>query len=175
MDFKSYIREVPDFPKPGIMFKDITPLLSAPGAFTSMLALMSAGYDCNKIAALDARGFIFGAAMAIRFFQVPFVPIRKKGKLPWKTESVSYDLEYGSNVLEVHADAFREGDNVLVVDDLLATGGTALAACQLIERLGARVAGCTFAIELADLGGRKLLAKYDVSSILSYGGESNDQ
>jgi len=168
MRLQDYIRDVPDFPKKGILFKDITPLLQDPAAFDETIELFREhwGDRFDTIAALDARGFIFGSALAW-LTSAPLVLMRKKGKLPWKTRSVTYDLEYGTDTLEMHIDAVRPGDRVLVVDDLLATGGTAYAACSLIEQAGATVAGCAFVIEINGLGGRDKLAGYEIQALMS--------
>jgi len=170
VDLKQYIRDVPDWPKKGILFRDITPLLADPKAFAAAVDALCAGFtsaDIEYVAAVEARGFIFGAAVAEKL-GAGFVPIRKKGKLPYKTQSVSYDLEYGTDTLEVHSDAVEKQAKVLMVDDLLATGGTMAAACKLIEKIGGQVAGIVFLIELADLRGREKIAGYQVTSILSY-------
>lgn len=169
IDLKGFIRDVPDFPKPGIMFKDISPLLRSPEAFVASIEMVRAEWEgkIDAIAALDARGFLFGAPLAIAM-QIPFSMLRKKGKLPGETIGVSYDLEYGSAELEVEGGAFAPGARVLVVDDLLATGGTAAAACALVGRSGAQVAGCAFVIELMELGGRGLLKQYAVQSLVAY-------
>lgn len=172
MDLKNFIRDVPDFPKSGIIFKDITPLLKSPKAFTEVIerfitSIESEGINVDAVAGLDARGFIFGGYLA-GVLGKSFIPIRKKGKLPWKTKSVCYGLEYGSGELEIHEDAFEIGNSVLIVDDLLATGGTALAACELVESLGGKVAGCKFVIELEFLSGRILLERYKVESLIKY-------
>jgi adenine phosphoribosyltransferase len=169
-DLKRYIRDIPDWPKKGILFRDITPLLSNAGAFSAAVDALCAGFkktDIDYIAAIEARGFIFGTAVAKKL-GVGFVPIRKRGKLPFKTESISYDLEYGTDTLEVHSDAIQNGSRVLMVDDLLATGGTMAAACKLIEKIGGQIAGIAFLIELGELGGRKKLKKYKVKSVLVY-------
>jgi adenine phosphoribosyltransferase len=166
----SLIRPVPDFPKPGIIFRDITPLLAAPEAFATVvdeLTEHALAQRITSIAALDARGFIFGTAVAYNT-RLPLAIIRKKGKLPGACHSVSYDLEYGSAVLEISKDAFEPGARVLVVDDLLATGGTAKAACELIERAGGIVKLCLFVIELSGLGGREKLAGYPIQSLITY-------
>ncbi|MDO8622479.1 MAG: adenine phosphoribosyltransferase [bacterium] len=166
-----YIRDVPDFPKPGIMFKDITPLLGnaeAFGATVDQLAVAARAWKPTAIVALESRGFIFGAAVA-KALGCAFVPVRKPGKLPALVERVTYDLEYGSGTLEMHADAFPRGADVVIVDDLLATGGTAAAATELITRLGGTVAGYAFVIELAALGGRaKLQPGVVVTALLTY-------
>lgn len=170
IDLKKYIRSIPDWPKEGILFRDITPLLLNPKAFKVAVDSLCTDFidaGIEYVAAVEARGFIFGAAVAEKL-GAGFVPIRKKGKLPWQTESVSYDLEYGTDTLEVHSDAVKSGGKVLMVDDLLATGGTMSAACELIEKIGGTVAGITFLIELADLQGREKIADYKVISIISY-------
>jgi adenine phosphoribosyltransferase len=170
IDLKRYIREIPDWPKKGILFRDITTLLAEPQAFSAAVYALAAAFkekNVDYVAAVEARGFIFGAAVAEKL-RVGFVPIRKKGKLPWKTESISYDLEYGVDTLEVHRDAIAGSSKVLMVDDLLATGGTMAAACKLIEKVGGVVVGIAFLIELAELGGREKLTDYDVCSIISY-------
>ena len=164
------IRDIPDFPKPGILFKDITPVLSDPLALKEAVTLLSApfvGAQITAVAGMEARGFIFGALVA-QALEVGFVPLRKPGKLPYTVHTVSYDLEYGSATLEVHSDALTSGDRVLLVDDLLATGGTAKASCQLIEALGAEVAALAFMVELKELGGRERLAPHPVHSLLEY-------
>lgn len=168
MNLASYLRDVKDFPKPGIVFKDITPLLQSPAAMdeTVKQIVERFGQDkIDKVAAIESRGFIFGALVAARL-GVGFIPVRKPGKLPWRTQSVNYMLEYGSGTLEVHEDAVTKGERVLVVDDLLATGGTARAACELLERLGGRVVGCAFVIELAFLPGRKKLTGQRIETLI---------
>ena len=170
IDLKEYIREIPDWPKKGILFRDITPLLAEPKALTAAVDALCAGFTDSGIeyvAAVEARGFIFGSAVAERL-GAGFIPIRKKGKLPWKTESISYDLEYGTDTLEVHRDALSGRARVLMIDDLLATGGTMSAACRLIEKIGGDVIGIAFLLELAGLGGREKLADYKIKSIISY-------
>ena len=170
IDLKRYIRDIPDWPKEGILFRDITPLLLNPKAFAAAAEALCADFTeagIEYVAAVEARGFIFGAAVAEKL-GAGFVPIRKKGKLPWQTESVSYDLEYGTDTLEVHSDAVESGGKVLMVDDLLATGGTMAAACELIEKIGGKVAGIAFLIELAGLKGREKIADYKVASIITY-------
>ena len=165
-----YIRDVPDFPKPGILFRDITPLLADKDAFAAAVDVLAepfVGLNVNYVAAVEARGLIFGSAMA-KELEAGFVPIRKQGKLPYKTESVTYDLEYGTDTLEVHSDAIKAGSEVLMVDDLLATGGTMAAACKLMAKLGARIAGISFLVELTDLAGRQKLSEYSIHTAISY-------
>lgn len=167
---EKHIRSIPDWPKKGILFRDITPLLAEPTALSAAIKALCAPFAKKRIdyvAAVEARGFIFGGAAAERL-NSGFVPIRKKGKLPFKTESITYDLEYGTDTLEVHSDAVTKGASVLMVDDLLATGGTMAAACRLIEKIGGRIAGIAFLIELGELGGRDKLAGYDVHSVITY-------
>ena len=164
------IRNIPDFPKPGIQFKDITPVLSNPAAFDAAIEALAAPYknsDIDLVVGIEARGFIFGTPVA-RLLDVGFVPIRKPGKLPWETRSVSYELEYGSDALEIHADAVAEGQRVLVVDDLLATGGTARAACDLLDGMGAEVVEVAVLIELGFLEGRARLAPFKARSVLTF-------
>jgi adenine phosphoribosyltransferase len=170
IELKDYIRDVPDWPKKGILFRDITPLLAEPKAFKAAVDALAADYvgkGIQYVAAVEARGFIFGSAVAAKL-NVGFVPIRKKGKLPFKTESITYDLEYGTDTLQVHRDAVETGAKVLMVDDLLATGGTMAAACRLIEKIGGKIAGVVFLIELTDLHGIDKLAGYKVKSIIRY-------
>jgi adenine phosphoribosyltransferase len=167
---KSAIRDVPDFPEKGIVFKDITPILSCPNLFNSVIEQMLGavcGKKIDKIVGIDARGFIFGAAMADRL-KCGFTPARKAGKLPWNSISETYSLEYGEATLEMHEDAISEGETVLIVDDLLATGGTAKAAANLVDRLGGKIHSIVFFIELGFLPGRKTLAGYPVQSLLQY-------
>jgi adenine phosphoribosyltransferase len=167
-----YIREVPDFPKPGISFKDITPLIEDGPAFHAAvdgMARATERIDYSRILSAEARGFVFGTALAYRA-RKGLVLARKPDKLPRDTISASYDLEYGQNSLEVHVDAIANGTRVLVVDDLLATGGTARAMCQLVENAGGIVAGIAFLIELRFLGGRELLTPYPVTSLIVYDG-----
>ena len=169
-ELELYIREVPDFPKRGISFKDITPLIEDGPAFHAAvdgMARATEGIDYSRILSAEARGFVFGTALAYRA-KKGLVLARKPNKLPRKTISASYDLEYGQNALEVHTDAIAHGTRILVVDDLLATGGTARAMCQLVENAGGVVAGVAFLIELRFLEGRKLLAPYEVTSLLVY-------
>ncbi len=167
---RSAIRDIPNFPKPGILFRDITPVLNDPVLFRVAIAAFVEGCreaDAQRIAGIDARGFLFGTTVAHEL-ALGFVPIRKKGKLPFRTISQSYDLEYGSSEVEVHTDAFEKGERVVLIDDLLATGGTACAAVKLIELAGAHVVKAQFLIELADLGGRALLPGVPVTSIVCY-------
>lgn len=167
---KEHIRDIPDFPKPGVVFKDITPLLSSTTAFRHVADAIAdhyAGAGVHKVLAIEARGFIIGAPVAYRF-GAGFVPCRKAGKLPWQVEKEEYILEYGTDLLEIHHDAVEPGERVLVVDDVLATGGTASAAVRLVERLGGVVVGLGFVIELAFLGGRSKLEGRDIVSLLTY-------
>ncbi len=169
-DLKKIIRDIPDFPKPGIIFKDITPVLKNAAAFNYALNVMQKvldKYNFDYIAGIESRGFIFGAALAEKINR-GFIPIRKPGKLPYKSFQEEYTLEYGTNMLEIHQDAVSTGDAVAVVDDLLATGGTALAANRLIERCGGRVAVDLFLIELSFLKGRALLKDVQTETIISY-------
>ncbi len=170
IDLKQYIRSIPDFPKEGILFRDITPLLADPAALTAATEALCAdfrGAGIEYVAAVEARGFIFGTAVAEKL-GAGFVPIRKKGKLPSKTESISYDLEYGTDTLQVHVDAVKSQAKVLMVDDLLATGGTMASACKLIEKIGGQIVGITFLIELTALAGRAKLSGYNAKSIITY-------
>lgn len=165
-----YIRSIPDFPKPGILFRDITPLLAAPEAFREVVAQLAGrvrSWKIDVVAAVEARGFLFAAPLALEL-EAALVPVRKPGKLPFETISHTYDLEYGSDTLEMHTDAIPSGARVLVVDDLLATGGTVEACCRLVEKGGGTVAGCAFVIELADLGGAEKIAQYENFSLISY-------
>jgi adenine phosphoribosyltransferase len=170
MDLKTRIRDVPDFPKPGIVFRDITPLLADPSALAYVEARLVDAFakdEPTAVAGIESRGFIFGTALARRL-GVGFLPLRKAGKLPWTRLSETYSLEYGEGTLEIHADAVGERDRVLVVDDLLATGGTAAASVRLIERLGAAVIGLGFVVELSFLGGREKLPGRKVVSLVDY-------
>ena len=167
-ELKSFIRDIPDFPSPGILFRDITPLLASPAAFEAAVRAMAKPFHNSKpekVLGIEARGFMFGAAIA-RELSVGFVPVRKPGKLPRETLRVSYGLEYGKDSLEIHTDACRKGERVLIVDDVLATGGTAHAAGELADRLGAEVAGMAFFIELDALKGRSRLAGRTLHSVL---------
>lgn len=170
LDLKEFIREVPDFPKPGIAFKDITPLLKDPRAFHYTIDILFNKFHDKKIdtiVAIESRGFIIGSALALRL-GVGFVPVRKKGKLPYKKISYTYQLEYGEDTLEIHEDALSSGDKVLIVDDLLATGGTAFAVAQLIKELKAHIVAIAFVIELTFLNGRDKLKDFSVFSIIKY-------
>ena len=170
MDLKQYIRDVPDFPIPGVLFKDITPLLSNPTAFCQVIDHLTRKYEqssLDSIVAIDARGFLFAAPVAYRL-RKPLIPVRKPGKLPWETRSFEYSLEYGEAAIEMHVDGVGQGDKVLLLDDLLATGGTLAAATRLVESIGGEVAGVAVVIELTELDGRKGLEGYDVYSIVQY-------
>jgi adenine phosphoribosyltransferase len=167
---KDFIRDIPDFPKPGILFKDITPLVKDPAALRLAIHHLIHPYveaSVTAVAGMEARGFVFGALAAWEL-GVGFVPLRKPGKLPYDVQAVSYDLEYGSAALEMHIDAVSPGDRVLLIDDLLATGGTARASCDLIESLGGEVVACGFVVELDKLGGRLKLPRWPVHSLLRY-------
>ncbi len=170
LDLRSLIREVPDFPKPGINFKDITPLLAHPAGFKQAIRQMADHYrdqPIDVIIAAEARGFIFATPMAIEL-EASFVPIRKPGKLPFERHSYSYELEYGTDTLEMHIDGVEPGQNVLIVDDLLATGGTVGACIKMVEQCQAKVVGCAFLIELEFLNGAEKLAPHDSFSLLKY-------
>ena len=167
---KARIRAIPDFPRPGILFRDITPLVRDPASLrlaVHQLLHPFLGQEITAVAGMEARGFIFGSLVAWEL-GAGFIPLRKPGKLPYDVQNVRYDLEYGSAALEVHTDALRPGDRVLLVDDLLATGGTARASCELVESLGAEVVGCAFVIELDGLAGREKLHPYRIHSLLHY-------
>ena len=170
---EEYVRTIPDFPEPGIMFRDVTSVLQDPDglklAIDSMIKLLD-GVDFDVIAGAESRGFIFGMPIAYALGKA-FIPVRKKGKLPCETVSAEYDLEYGKAEIEIHKDAIKPGDKVVLVDDLIATGGTIQAAAKLVEELGGEVVKMIFLIELTDLGGRKLLEGYDVASVVQYEGE----
>jgi adenine phosphoribosyltransferase len=170
VDLRDYIRDVPDFPQAGVLFRDITPLLQDPDAFEAALVALT-DYITDRtpdaIVGIESRGFIFGTPIAARL-GLPFIPIRKPGKLPAAHMSVEYALEYGSGQLDIHSDALRRGQSVVIVDDLLATGGTAAGACKLVELIQGKVAGVAFLIELEALGGRERLEDYDVFSVLRY-------
>jgi adenine phosphoribosyltransferase len=170
MNLAKYIRDIPDFPKPGIVFKDITPLLADPEAFHAAIHLLHEHYQDRKVdavAAAEARGFLFAAPLAL-LMEKPLIPLRKPGKLPYRTHALQYDLEYGSAELQVHIDGVSEGAHVLMVDDLLATGGTMQAGCKLIEKAGGHVAGCAFLVELAFLHGRDKLQPHEVFSLIQF-------
>jgi len=165
-----YIRSIPDFPKPGILFRDITPLLAVPAAFrqaTDQLADHFRDAKIDAVAAAEARGFIFAGPVALEL-NAALIPIRKPGKLPHETLSYTYELEYGTDTLEIHADAIPPGVNVLLVDDLLATGGTIEACCKMVEKAGGNVVGCAFLIELADLGGARRIDQYKTVSLIKF-------
>ncbi len=166
---KKHIRDIPDFPKPGIIFKDITPILSDSAVYTRVIDELADRYSKKKIDAIvgiESRGFLFGTSLAYRLAK-PFIPVRKKGKLPYKTVEATYDLEYGSATIEMHVDALQTGQKVLIIDDLLATGGTAAATCFLVEKQGGQIVECAFVVELAFLNGRKKL-KHDVHALVKY-------
>jgi adenine phosphoribosyltransferase len=172
-DLTRRIRNVPGFPKPGVVFKDITPLLKDPASLAlavEYLAQPFRGKNVSVVAGAESRGFIFGTAVA-QALSAGFVPIRKPGKLPYKTRAASYELEYGTDSLEIHVDAIKPGDRVLMVDDLLATGGTMEACCNLVESLGGEIVGTSFVIELSFLHGRDKLAKYPVHTVIQYESE----
>ncbi|MSP94754.1 MAG: adenine phosphoribosyltransferase [Alphaproteobacteria bacterium] len=174
MDFSTVVRSIPDYPKKGIIFRDITTLLGNPRAFRKAvdeLVQPYAGLRIDKVAGIEARGFILGGAVAHQL-SIGFVPVRKKGKLPWKVIGEDYALEYGTDRVEIHEDAVQRGENVLLVDDLIATGGTATAAIKLLERAGAKVVGCSFVIDLPDLGGADKLRALgkEVKSLVAFGG-----
>lgn len=169
-DLKRAIRNVPDFPKPGIQFKDITPLLADARLFSGSIDLLTGGFKpgmVDTVVGIDARGFIFAAAAAVKL-QAGFVPVRKKGKLPYQIHEQDYDLEYGTNTIAIHVDAVAPGSRVLLIDDLLATGGTAAAAAALLQKIGAEILEISFLIELGFLGGRKKLEPYPVRSLVVY-------
>ncbi|HLC71206.1 MAG TPA: adenine phosphoribosyltransferase [Candidatus Nanoarchaeia archaeon] len=173
MDLKKHIRTIPNWPKPGIMFRDITTLIQNPDAFHYCIEQFKAQYqdkNITKIAGIESRGFIFGAALAYEM-NLPFILIRKKGKLPAETVSQEYQLEYGTDKIEVHTDSISAGDMVLIADDLIATGGTALAACQLVEKLHGTVAGLAFVINLPELKGMDKIRKYNPFYLVEFEGE----
>src|SRR5712691_5149406 len=170
LDLKQHIRSIPDFPKPGIMFRDITPLLAHPAAFRQVIDRFAEHFrnsEVTAVVAAEARGFIFAAPLALAL-NAAFIPVRKPGKLPFQTQAFSYDLEYGTDTLHMHVDALTSTDRVLIVDDLLATGGTMLACINLVEQLKSKVAGCAFVVELEFLRGRDKLGGYDVLSLVQY-------
>ena len=170
---EEFIKSIPDFPKEGIIFRDVTSVLESPEGYELAISTMNnelKGLDFDFIAGIESRGFIFGATLAY-MNKKGFIPVRKKGKLPRETVEMGYDLEYGQAVIEIHKDSIKPGDKVVIVDDLLATGGTAEAAAKLVELLGGEVVKMVFLIELPALGGRKLLEKYNVASIVTFDGE----
>ena len=171
MELATFIRDIPDWPKPGIVFKDITPLLADPGALAMAVEMMANPYRSAGVALVvgaESRGFIFATAIA-QALNAGFVPIRKPGKLPWQTHAVTYDLEYGTDTLEMHQDAIAAGQRVLVVDDLLATGGTMQASCDLVQKLGGTIVGISVLIELAFLNGRQKLTEYgDIHAVIEF-------
>ena len=172
MDLKKYIRDIPDFPKKGILFHDVTTLFKNTGAFNFVVNELAERYtnkEIGYVAGIEARGFILAGALAIKL-NCGMIPIRKPGKLPFHTISETYELEYGSDKLEIHEDAVKKGDKVLVIDDLVATGGTLLAGVKLIEKLGADVVGVGAIIDMPDLGGRSMLKNYDYQYLVVYGG-----
>lgn len=170
MDLKKVVRDIPDFPQKGILFRDITPILQDPDALNEAIRQICEqleGLDFDYVLGPESRGFIFGVPVAYAMHK-GFIPVRKPGKLPCEVVRTEYELEYGSNVLEMHADALKKGDKVVIVDDLIATGGTSEAICKLVESVGAEVVAMSFVIELCDLNGRELLKDYDVKSIIAY-------
>lgn len=172
-DLKQLIRSVPDFPKPGIVFRDITTVIADPAALRAAVKQMADPFRDDRVdlvVGIESRGFIFGAAVAIEL-GIGFVPVRKPGKLPYKTTAETYELEYGADTIEIHTDAVKKGQRVLMVDDLLATGGTMAAACRLVERLGGEVAGIAFLIDLEFLGGRKKLPGRKIVALVGYDAE----
>lgn len=169
MNLSKKIRGIPDFPKEGILFKDITPLLKDKGSLKEAIVKMAdmfRNYEIDYVVGIEARGFLIGTPLAIELDK-GFIPIRKPGKLPHEVLTKSYQLEYGTNEIEIHKDAFNKGDKILLVDDLLATGGTTLAATEMIEELGGEIVGCAFLLELDELAGRKKLKDYEVKSLLT--------
>lgn len=170
MDYKKFIRDIPDWPKKGIVFKDITPLLGDGKAFAALIDQIAGHYEgkgIDRVAGIEARGFLMAAPLALKL-GAGVIPIRKKGKLPYKTHRAEYALEYGTDSLEIHQDAAKKGEKILLIDDLIATGGTAKAACELIENTGAEIAGVCFAIELAFLKGRDKLGGRGIVSLITY-------
>jgi adenine phosphoribosyltransferase len=170
VDLSSFVRDIPDYPKPGILFRDITPLLADPVAIKTAAEKLAEPFldeEVDLVAAAEARGFIFAASLAIQL-GAGFVPIRKPGKLPFDLHSFAYELEYGTDELQVHVDGVKPGQRVLIVDDLLATGGTMEACCRLLEKSEAEIIGCTFLIHLVQLGGEERLSPYRVHSVLRY-------
>ena len=165
VDLKSLIRTIPDYPKPGIMFRDVTTLMGHAAGFSAAIAALAAPFigKVDAVAGIEARGFVFGGGVADKL-GCGFIPVRKKGKLPWTTIGQQYTLEYGIDTIEIHLDAIQKGQRILIVDDLIATGGTAEAAVKLIQRVGGSVAGAAFVIDLPELGGTKLLKSHGVAS-----------
>ncbi|MBU2647563.1 adenine phosphoribosyltransferase [bacterium] len=173
MNLKDKIRSIPDWPIKGVIFRDITTVLQDPAAFRESIDLLYERYrsmKIDRIVGIDARGFIFGAVLAYKL-NLSFIPVRKKGKLPFKTISAEYDLEYGKDKVEMHADAIEKGDRVLIVDDLIATGGTVAAAVELVEKLGGSVVECAFLVELPDLKGREKIKGVPIFSLMAFEGE----
>ncbi|MCK4255651.1 adenine phosphoribosyltransferase [candidate division WOR-3 bacterium] len=169
-DWKRYIRNIPDFPKKGIIFRDITPLIGDSYAFRKSIDFFTDYYkdmEIDKIISAESRGFIFSGALAY-VLDTGIVPVRKSGKLPHKTIKIDYELEYGKNIFEVHSDAVKKGEKILIFDDLLATGGTASAICKLIKRMGGEIIGVSFLVELVSLKGREKLSGYDILSLIKY-------
>ncbi len=167
---RDHVRDLPDYPKPGVVFKDITPVLALPDAFAATIDAVVEPFDgrqIDKVIGIEARGFVFAAPVAYHL-GAGFVPVRKPGKLPWKVEREEYALEYGTDQLEIHQDAIVPGERVLIVDDVLATGGTASAAVRLVRKLGGNLVGCAFFIELGFLGGRQHLADIEIHSVVTY-------
>ena len=166
---RDFIRTIPDFPKKGILFRDITPLLRDKEAFRKAIALLQqeCPEDIKTIIGIESRGFILGGALAANL-KVGFIPIRKKGKLPYRTVEITYQLEYGTETIEIHTDSIQKGEEIVLVDDLLATGGTAAASAKLIEKIGGKIIKILFLIELTDLKGREKLKKYNIFSLLKY-------
>lgn len=176
VDLRNFVRDIPDYPKPGVLFRDITPLLANAEAFaeaTRALAEPYAGQRVDVVAAAEARGFIFAGPLALQL-GAGFAPIRKPGKLPYEMHSFAYELEYGTDELEIHIDGVKPNQRVLLVDDLLATGGTMEACCRLLEKCGAEIVGCSFLIELTALGGASRLNPYSVHTVLSYGQDDQE-
>jgi adenine phosphoribosyltransferase len=170
MKFEKYIRDIQDFPKPGIVFKDITPLLNNADATQACLELLVSsleGKKIDKVVGVESRGFFFGILLAQKL-GVGFIPVRKPKKLPFNTISASYELEYGSDILEMHTDAIEKGENILIHDDVLATGGTAKAVCELVEQLGGNIVQCNFLMELSFLNGREKITDYEIFAALTY-------
>jgi len=170
INLKDYIRDIKDFPKPGIVYKDITPLLQSPAAtkhtIEALIELLNSN-QVDKVVGIESRGFFFATLLAERL-NAGFIPVRKPGKLPFQTHRESYSLEYGEDVLEIHADAIQKGERILIHDDVLATGGTAAAACKLVEKMGGEIVQCNFLMDLEFLNGKEKLKSYDVASLFSF-------